>query len=66
VSEYYQLCEWLVVLKQYWWILVVVCSKVESKEECTAAIIDRIMTSYHPERFVRMTYILDIVGVLVK
>jgi len=45
---------------------VVVCSKVESKEECTVAIIDRIMTSYHPERFVRTTYIFDIVGFLVK
>jgi hypothetical protein len=54
------------VLKQYWWILVVVCSQVESKEECTVAIIDRIMTSYHPERSVRTTYIFDIVGFFVK
>jgi len=45
---------------------VVVCSKVESKEECTVAIIDRIMTSYHPERFVRTTYIFGVVGFLVK
>jgi hypothetical protein len=57
----YQLCEWWFVLKQYWWILVVVSSKVESKEECTVAIIERIMTSYHPERFARTIYIFYIV-----
>lgn len=45
---------------------MVVCSKVESEEECVFAIIDRIMTSFYLARFVRTMYISDTVGCFVN
>lgn len=45
---------------------MVVCSKVESRKECILGIIDRIMTSFRLERFVKITCFVNLLGFLVK
>lgn len=45
---------------------MVVCSKVESRKECILGIIDRIMTSFRLERFVKITCFVNLLGLLVK